>query len=185
MTIGILGGVDLFDWTYETLTIYFDPNTDGENNDQRMPGDQDTGIDGYAVSINQPIGRSEIAPGRAPSASSISEAHVNALFGNQGQHSGFQGMVVQQTTSVDERFGYTEIFIPWEDFNASDPDIFDPELSDVGLYHPHPPFPDAQWFFNIGRVETSGNATAWTTVPGVEFFCRTTPWNIGLRPLYH
>ncbi len=45
------------DWNYENLNLYLDPNLDGETNSQTSPSD--TGIDGYQLSFNQPLGVTE------------------------------------------------------------------------------------------------------------------------------
>lgn len=158
------GGIE---FGYENVNIYIDPNTDDESNDQTDP--DDTGVDGYQIAFNQPLGNSEYSED-IPDLGIFQEAHTNALFGNQGAHEGFFGMVINQTTSEDESFGYLEMFIPWEDFNASDPEIFDPEFDDVGLYHPFAPEDGDEWFFNIARIETSGLLPAWGSDPAANFF---------------
>ena len=101
------------DWTYQNVNFYFDPNTDAESNGQTAPGD--TGVDGYQLSFNQPLGQTELLE------VGISvEAHVNALFGDQGAPwSNFRHAVMMQNTSNDPAFGYLELFIPWSDFDAT------------------------------------------------------------------
>ncbi len=162
-------GIDAMDFGYENINMYFDPNTDGETNDQTGPND--TGVDGYQLAFNEPLGESEISPTEL-TAGMFSEAHVNALFGNQGAPwSMFENIVMKQTTSIDPPFGYTELFIPWEDFDATNPDEgFDPEFDDIGLYHPEPPVDGEEWFFNIARIQTDGLLPAWASPPGANFF---------------
>ncbi len=37
-------------------------------------------------------------------------------------------------TNAEPDFGYAEVFIPWADFDATNPDAG--EFTDTGLYHP-------------------------------------------------
>ena len=118
----------------KTCNLFFDPNTDGEPNENTEVFG--TSIDGYQLAFNQPLGISEINA-ITQTAGLHSEAHVNALFGNQGRSfSGFAGLEMKQTTSVDENFGYSELFIPWNNFDATDPAD---GAVDIGLYHPEAP----------------------------------------------
>lgn len=160
-------GFGSIDFGYENINFYFDPNTDGETNDQL--GADDTGIDGYQIAFNQPEGNSVYSEDD-PDLGIFQEAHVNALFGNQGAHEGFFGLQINQTTSNEEEFGYLEMYIPWEDFNASDPDFFDPEFDDIGLFHPFAPADGDEWFFNVSRIESSGKLPAWSQDPSSNFF---------------
>ena len=158
-------GVDVWDPGYENLNFYFDPNTDGEPNENTEVFG--TSIDGYQLAFNQPVGVSEISPS-VQTAGIYSEAHVNTLFGNNGvPWSGFAGLQMRQTTSVEEAFGYTELFIPWSDFDATDPaDGWNPDVDDVGLYHPEAPEEGEEWYFNATRVQTNGRLPAWESPAG-------------------
>ena len=78
-----------------------------------------------------------------------------------------------QNTGTSPGYGYTELFIPWSDFDASNPDIFTAETDDVGLHHPDAPLDGEEWFFNIARVETFRFGTirtvpAWALAPGTR-----------------
>ena len=53
-------GVAGINFGYENLQLFFDPNSDGESNAQDGP--DDTGIDGYQLVVNQPLGESGISP---------------------------------------------------------------------------------------------------------------------------
>ncbi|MCA9211987.1 MAG: hypothetical protein KDB27_02895, partial [Planctomycetales bacterium] len=152
-------GQILLDADYETLEFHFDPNMDLESNDQTKP--TDTGVDSYTLLINQPYELSVINRFEK-TAGFYSDARTN---GNAaGLWSGFANMEMAQVTSIAEKTGYTELFLPWQDFNATNPQLgFSEEFGDdIGLYHPGPPIPGAEWFFNIGRHETGGNQPAWS-----------------------
>ncbi len=85
---------------------------------------------------------------------------------------------MKQTTSVEENFGYTEMFIPWNNFDATDPaDGFDPALYDTGLYHPEAPAEGEEWYFNVTRVQTNGVIPAWES-PAGAFFMADRPHGI-------
>ena len=118
-------GYGAIDWNYENLNLYFDPNMDGETNALTSPSD--TGVDGYELTFNQPLGMTEWFD-----VGTFVEAHVNAAFGDQGAPwSRFQNVAMKQTTNADPDFGYTELFIPWADFDATNPD--------AGSVHGHGP----------------------------------------------
>ena len=158
------GNID-FDYWY--LSMYFDPNTDGETNDQTGP--LDTGIDGYQIAFNEPLGESGYSV-ESPDLGLFQEAHVNGRFGNQGWEKGsgdgFSGLEIKQTISSEESYGYTEMFVPWADFDASDPQIYNPAVDDIGLYHPYAPENGEEWFFNIGRDRFFSSASAaWVMDP--------------------
>ena len=170
-----LGDIE-FDYWY--LNLFFDPNTDGESNDQTAP--TDTGVDGYQFAFNQPLGQSSYAQDK-PDLGLFQEAHVNAIFGNQGWDSArqtdrfFTGAHVEQTMSSDEVFGFTEIFLPWANFNAADPEYYS-HLGDSGLYHPQAPADGDEWYFNMARQRfNSAESAAW--LPPSGFFGGT-----GSRP---
>jgi hypothetical protein len=176
-------GVDDWAVNYEQLNYYFDPNTDGEPNaNKEVFG---TSVDGYQLAFNLPLGTSNI-DGTTKTAGMYSEAHVDSLFGDQGApFSHFAGIQLMQNTSVDESFGYTEFFVPWSDFDATDPeDGFNPEIDDVGLFHPAPPESGEEWYFNVTRIQTNGLIPAWSSPSGV-FFMADRPHGIlrfGDRP---
>ena len=80
---------------------------------------------------------------------------------------------MRQTTGNDLAFGYTELFIPWSDFDATNPEHVDnPATDEVGLYHPEAPLDGEEWFFNIARIETLGGLPAWAAAPGNTFFAQ-------------
>ena len=152
-------GKTLYDSEYETLEFHFDPNGDGESNAQGEA--TDSGTDAYSLFFNQPFGKSEL--NRTTKTSGVF-ADAQANGGAVGIWSGFASVEMQQTTSIEDGFGYTELFLPWHDFNATNPLFgFSEELGDdIGLFHPDPPTPGDEWYFNIGRRETSGRRPAWT-----------------------
>jgi len=155
------------DFGYETLNFYFDPNGDGESNANGLP--TDSGIDGYQIAFNQPLGMSEIRAG-ARTAGFYTEAHVNSPFGDQGgPFSRFDRMVVVQNTSNDQRTGFTEVFIPWANFDATNPDTPGALHGDTGLYHPEAPLDGEQWYFNVGRIQTNGVVPAWASSATSQF----------------
>jgi hypothetical protein len=159
---------NVWDPVYENLNLFFDPNTDGEPNENTEVFG--TTVDGYHLAFNQPLGTSEINLS-THSAGSFSEAHVNALFvNNGGPFSAFAGIQMMQTTSVEMKFGYTELFVPWNNFDATDPaDGYNPAIDDIGLYHPEAPSDGEQWYFTVARVETGGGLPAWESRPGAFF----------------
>ncbi len=154
---------------YENLNLFFDPNTDSEANENTEFFGYST--DGYQLAINQPLGESEISPS-AVTAGMFADAYVNNLFisGSAGPYSAFSGIVMKQNTSVVDQFGYLELFIPWTDFDATDPnDGFDPVLDDVGLYHPAPPTDGEEWYFNVARMQSNGSWPAWDSPSDADF----------------
>ncbi len=158
-------GTGSVQFLYDSLNLYFDPNKDNETNDNFAP--DDSGVDGYVIAINQPLGFSERTPDN-PQLGIFEQAHVNSLFGNQHLFAGFPGIQIAQTTSSTESFGYTEMFIPWEDFNSSDPAVWDEATEDTGLFHNHAPLDGEEWFFNIARIENGGNTIpSWVSTPGI------------------
>ena len=155
------------DFGYEALNFYFDPNRDGESNANQLP--TDTGIDGYQIAFNQPLGMSEIREG-VRTAGFYTEAHVNSPFGDQGgPFSRFDRMVVVQNTSNEQRSGFTEVFIPWANFDATNPDKTGAAFDDTGLYHPESPMDGEQWYFNVGRIQTNGVVPAWASAAASQF----------------
>ena len=175
-------GIESLDLAYENVHFYFDPNTDGETNDQSA--EHDTGIDGYLIAFNQPAGESSISP-EGVSAGVAVEAHVNGLFGDQGAPwSGFANAVIHSVVGEQDGPGVAEVFIPWSDFDATNPDEgFDPSTGDdIGLFHPHGPSPGDEWFFNVARIATNGDLPVWES----GFFnrtvlCRATSRNSSVR----
>jgi hypothetical protein len=71
------------------------------------------------------------------------------------------------------------LFIPWTDFDATDPsDGFNPAVDDVGLYHPEPPVAGEQWYFNVAAVQSKGlRIPAWES-PANAFFMAQRPHGI-------
>ena len=53
-------------------------------------------------------------------------------------------------------------------------DGFDPETEDVGLYHPDAPLDGEEWFFNVGRIETSGDFAGLGRCAGQYLLCSAT-----------
>lgn len=148
-----------WDPTYEALNFYFDPNVDGETN-ENSAAFPFISTDGYQLSINQPLGFSSIDSSQATAGAEAS-AYVDASFGNSaGAFSGFANTMVSQTTSIEESRGYFEMFIPWADFDAAAPDS---GLSDTGLYHPEAPSSGDQWFFNVARTQSNFITSAWSS----------------------
>lgn len=155
------------DFGYENLNLFFDPNRDGESNTAQEP--TDTGVDGYQIAFNQPLGESQISSVKK-TAGFYAEAHVDNLFGNQGgPFSEFKNMVVVQNTSNVDKTGYTELFIPWSNFDATDPDERQDPDAETGLFHPDIPADGESWYFNIGRNQTNGLTAAWASSPGATF----------------
>jgi hypothetical protein len=77
---------------------------------------------------------------------------------------------MKQSTSNDPAFGYTELFIPWSDFDATNPDA-DPPPEEDGLYHPEAPLDGETWYFNVGRI-VDGLLPAWVTDPTNQYFAQ-------------
>ncbi len=157
-------GYGRLDGAYENLNLYFDPNADWESNDQALP-------DGYRLSFNQPLGETD-----SLEVGWEVDAFADALFGGSldgDSWSEFGGAQMKQTTSSVPEFGYTELFIPWSDFDATNPEqVENPATDEVGLYHPEAPLDGEEWFFNIARIETSGSLPTWAAAPGNTFFAQ-------------
>ncbi|MCA9200625.1 MAG: hypothetical protein KDA87_23960 [Planctomycetales bacterium] len=160
-------GRDQFVSSYESLNLYLDPNTDHESNFGSEPND--TGVDGYRLSLNMPEGSSVISL-QARTMAVATDAHVNALFGNQGgPWSDFANMEAAQTNLVDDSEGLIELFLPWDNFDATSPDFFIPAIDDTGLYHPDAPGVGDEWFFNVARIQAGTSVTAWAPNPSSTF----------------
>jgi hypothetical protein len=171
-------GIRSFNSLYENLNFYFDPNTDNESNGQT--NGEDTGIDGYQLAFNQPLGMSTISP-EDVTAGMFREAHVNALFGDQGvPWSGFSRIVMSQTMNNEAKTGYTELYIPWDQFDATDPaDGFVEAFGDdIGLYHPEPPVDGKEWFFNVTRTQSNGQLPAWAVASPIANFFALRPHGV-------
>jgi hypothetical protein len=87
---------------------------------------------------------------------------------------------IRQTTDAEAGTGASEIFIPWKNFNATNPAFgFDPEFGDdIGLYHAHSPAPGEEWYFNIGRVQSDGTTIAWSVGEGEQATLNERPHGI-------
>jgi hypothetical protein len=156
------------DWDalYENLNLFFDPDTDGEANENQEIFGYST--DGYHLAVNQPLIDPETAPDvQLPGM--FSDAYVNAIFGDSAApYSGFAGIQIAQRNSVDENLGYLELFIPWSQFDATNPTAG--TYPENGLYHPEPPTDGQQWYFNAARAQTNGTLLAWTSSTSAFFF---------------
>ena len=128
------GGMD---FNADNLSIYFDPNTDGEANVDPP--------DGYQFSFNLPQGTTGVTD-----TPKFSEAHVDTGFGNQGAPwSQFANLDLDQVNSTG---GATvEMAFPWGDFNAAET-----HPNDTGLFHPMAPQMGDEWYFNMGRISSDG-----------------------------
>ncbi len=165
----------------KTWNVYFDPNVDGEDN---TPGG-DTITDGYQYAVSMPEGFTAI-PSVAPEfdVADFREAHIDNNWGNNGgpwsmftidptggergqngvssADDNFQlGQMVSNDETLDDDDSHviTEIAIPWENFNAGNPEE-DPDR-DYGLFHPVAPEPGAEWFFTIGLIPQEGELPSW------------------------
>lgn len=165
------------DFGVETLNIYIDPNLDGEAND--VP---DNEVDGYQIAPNIVTNS---AGGATPIISTsadrggvgfFTEAHVDGLFGNNGNWGGagadaVQGLGIQDAVIASKNEnagdpnpgGFMEMVIPWTDFNA-DAMIDDGAggMKETGLNHPFAPSDGDIWFFNIAAIN---NATPANFLP--------------------
>lgn len=154
-------GIGDWDPLYESLHLYFDPDTDGESNENTQIFG--SSIDGYHLGINQPRTNPEAMDEEPPVGGVYTEAYVNAIFGeNAGPFSNFAGIEFAQTNSVEENFGYLELFIPWSQFDATNPQgqRLYPEN---GLYHPEPPSEGETWYFNAARSQSNGTLSTWAS----------------------
>ena len=150
------------------LNIYFDPNLEGEPSQ----GDPLTGPfvtpDGYQIAVNQYFGSysctacstemdgnpsNPINFGETGSDfSTFAEAHIDGLFGNNGQWEGMRGTVMASVNGASG--GVVEMAIPWSDFDAPAPDAagLDSGLNLNGAV----PVSGDIWFFNIAQITTDG-----------------------------
>ena len=161
----------------KTWNIYWDPNLDGEDNDAE-------GTDGYQYAVAIPEGFSAI-PSLGPEfdVADFREAHVDANWGNQGApwstfttdpagegEDNFQlGQQASNGAVLDDDDSkvITELAIPWENFNASNP-ADDPER-EFGLFHPVAPEIGEEWFFTIGLIPQDGELPTWHVQTGAPF----------------
>ena len=178
---------DLFRGAANNVNIYFDPNRDNEPSQ----GDPLTGPfdspDGYQIAINQYLGTysctacstetdanstNPLNTGEIGSnLSTFAEAHVDRLFGNNGEWQGLRGT---QIGTVNGAYGgVVEIAIPFSDFDAPAPDAngLATGLDLDGVI----PENGESWFFNIGQITTDGsnNLPVWSwhdNPDGNEFF---------------
>jgi hypothetical protein len=108
----------------DNLNLYWDPNTDGEQND--VP---DSEVDGYQVAFNQPThptGGALISTNAdRQGVGFFTEAHNNTGFGDNANWNrggsqvggdGLQDIVVAQKNGATG--GVAEIVFPWANFNA-------------------------------------------------------------------
>jgi hypothetical protein len=109
----------------DSLNIYFDPNTDDEQNFLSVPDDM---IDGYQVAYDQFEGTIISTNADRKGVGVFTEAHIDAGFGDQAmwnrggaQISGaaMQDIVIAQNNGATG--GIAEIFFPWRNFNADGP----------------------------------------------------------------
>ena len=168
------------------LNIYFDPNLDGEPN---LGSEMKPFLtpDGYQIAVNQYLGsysctacstetddnpNNPINFGETGSDfSTFAEAHIDGLFGNNGQWLGMRGTVMASINGASG--GIVEMAIPFSDFDAPalDGAGMDPGLNLNGAV----PASGDQWFFNIGQITTDGSnqlpVWSWHDNPnGNEFF---------------
>jgi hypothetical protein len=168
-------------FTEDNLNLYFDPNTDGEEN--AVP---DGEVDGYQLAWNQyrdPDGGALISTNAdRQGVGFFTEAHHNTPFGNNANWGGagssqtggeaLQDIVLAQTNNTSG--GVAELFWPWSSFNA------DAELPDgdgnpqpTGLNAVDGPTAGDQWFFNVGRINGDGDQgnflPIWNWKPGQSF----------------
>jgi hypothetical protein len=157
-----------WDSLYESLNLYFDPNVDGEPNDATDVFGNPV-PDGYHLAVNEPLGDSEISQ-VSVTAGMDGEFYVNSLFGTPS--SWLPNITMKQSNSVQDKVGYLEMFIPWDQFNKTDPNGggIDPERDEIGLFHPQAPANGEEWFFNMTRVQTNGLLPTWNSPPGAFFF---------------
>jgi hypothetical protein len=149
----------------DNLNLYFDPNTDGEQND--VP---DNEVDGYQLAFNQPThptnGALISTDANRQGVGFFTEAHNNSGFGDQAnwnrggsqvQGDALQDIVVAQKNGATG--GVAEIVFPWANFNAA---VVDPATADPND------------FDNDGRVDGSDYLT-WQR--GVGLTGETTRFN--------
>jgi hypothetical protein len=109
----------------DNLNMYFDPNTDGEQND--VP---DSEVDGYQLAFNQPTHPTDGAiistNANRQGVGFFTEAHNNNGFGDQANWNkgadpvtgpALQDIVVAQKNGATG--GVAEIVFPWANFNAA------------------------------------------------------------------
>lgn len=165
----------------DNLSLYFDPNTDGEAN--AVPDDQ---VDGYQLSWNQyrdPDGGALVSTNaNRQGVGFFTESHHNTPFGNQANWGGagintvmgeaLQDIVLAQTNNTSG--GVAELFWPWSNFNA-DAELPDGDgnLQPTGLNAVAGPKAGDQWFFNVARINRDGDQgnflPIWNWKPGQSF----------------
>ena len=179
-------GIDQIDFGADSVSLYFDPNRDGEplQGDPSSPFNQ---VDGYQVAVNQYVGTfsctacstevdddpsNPLAAGQPGSGlGTFAEAHVDNLFGNQGEWEGLRGTTI--STVNGSSGSVIEFAIPWSDFDA-------PQLDASGLetglnLGGVAPVNDERWNFQAA-AQTTDNSNFlpvwnWHTNPdGNEFF---------------
>ena len=169
----------------KTWNVYWDPNVDGEDNEDSTDGYQ------YAVSI--PDGVVVIPPPADElNVADFREAHVDTNWGNNGAPwsmftqdpdgggrggtgvgSEIDNFLLTQIASNDMALDddgskvITEMQIPWENFDAADPT--DDPARDFGLFHPVPPELGEEWFFTIGLIPSEGELPTWHVQTGGPF----------------
>ena len=179
----------------DTLNLYFDPNKDGDPNFVTIPEPLDPSpeppglslVDGYQFGFNQVEGRFRSTDANRQGVGFFTEAHVNALFGNQANWGGegssdinadaMQNIEVAQ--SNNHFGGLAEIMIPWSTFNA-DAQIEvntgrgDTMVVDTGLYHPFAPPAGDTWLFNMSSIHFSARRElpVWNWTPSDFFAAR-------------
>jgi hypothetical protein len=165
------GRTDIPPGFVKTWNVYWDPNTDGEDNED-LP-------DAYQYAVSIPEGVSLIpSPGEGLNVADFREAHVDAPFGNQGGPwsmfttdpkggSDVDNFMLAQVASnsdpvdADGSLNIVEMSIPWENFNATDP--ADDPAREFGLFHPVAPELGETWFFTIALASEGDELPTWHT----------------------
>lgn len=183
---------DVYRGGANNINIYIDPDLDNEGNvgTETAPFSMP---DGYQIAVNQYLGSyscttepcsvdttpdnltNPINSGAVGSnLSTFAEAHIDGLFGNNGEWLGMRGTQIATVNGTSG--GVIEIAIPWSDLDAPglDTNGGDPGLNINGAA----PVDGDQWLFNIAQIVNSppaGNALPawnWYEEPsgGNEFF---------------
>ena len=156
------------DFGADNLNFYFDPNTLGEPNTKpdgevngyqvafnQYPGFRECGGDGVALTMDDCSQDLRAMPtdsnGNGSTFGTYTEAHVDGLFGNQGEWAGMRLTQIAQTNSGSG--GVAEVAFAWADFDAL---ATTTGGADSGLNSPMVPNDGDEWFFNISRISSDG-----------------------------
>jgi len=142
-------------FSFDLWDINFDPNRDGEPNNDIGTGDN--ALDVYQFAFNTYLGDSSIVAGVVTHSGVFMEAKVNQTFGNAGAYAPDKGAtdwtMISKTTATPNAAGkgaVIELVLPWSTFGA-DGGISGAEQ---GLLHDFAPSPGDEWLANIAAISS-------------------------------